>query len=236
MATISDRLIGGNLDYPTSDFKPMAVSDFHRDLMLSTIKTLEVHFQAEPEVYVSGNILVFYEPGNKRRHISPDVLVIRGVSKRQRHNYLIWEEGKVPDVVIELTSKSTRSEDVKKKKKALYRDVLRIPEYFLFDPHQEYLRPSMQGFRLVDGEYVPIEPVDGRLWSQALGLGLEREGKILRFVEAGRLVPTLDEIAAQARADADRAEDRADRAEAEVDRLRRELEDLRRRAGGSGAD
>ena len=116
--------------------------------MLDLIETLKAHFAADPMVYVSGNMLLFYEEGNSRRHVAPDVFVVRGVPKRLRDNYLIWEEGKGPDLVIEITSKTTRRED-QTKKLALYRDVLQVPEYFQFDPTEDYLKPPMQGFRLV---------------------------------------------------------------------------------------
>ncbi len=180
MATVPRSPVGREVDYPTSDGKPMAETDVHRDLMMDLIQTLEARHAADPMVYVSGNILLFYEEGNGRRHVSPDVFVVRGISKQRREHYLIWAEDKAPDLVIELTSKSTRSEDVKKKM-ALYRDVLRIPEYFLFDPFQDYLKPSMQGYRLVEGRYESIGPVEGRLPSAALGLHLERAGVELRL-------------------------------------------------------
>jgi Uma2 family endonuclease len=95
--------------YPTSDGRPMAETDLHRDLMVDLIETLKNWFAADPQTYVSGNILLFYEPGNKRRHVSPDVLVVRGIAKLRRDNYLVWEEGKAPDLVIEVTSKTTRT-------------------------------------------------------------------------------------------------------------------------------
>jgi Uma2 family endonuclease len=60
---------------------------------------------------------------------------------------LVWEEGKGPDLVIELTSPSTRHEGLDKKFK-LYRDTLHVGEYFLLDPFEEYLKPSLQGYRL----------------------------------------------------------------------------------------
>ena len=82
------------LDYPTSDGKPMAETDWHRDLMMVLIQTLSAYYAAEPLVYVSGNLLVFYEPGNRRRHLSPDVFVVKGVGKHQRPNYLIWEDAR----------------------------------------------------------------------------------------------------------------------------------------------
>jgi len=98
--------------YPTSDGKPMAETDWHRDLMLQLIETLKVRYEADPTVYVSGNLLVFYDRGNKRRHVSPDVFVVFGVRKARRPNYLVWEERKGPDVVIELTSSSTRADAI----------------------------------------------------------------------------------------------------------------------------
>src|ERR1700726_1977962 len=91
-----------DLPYPTSDGKPMAETDWHRDLMATLIQTLSAYYADDPRVYVSGNLLVFYEPGNRRRHVSPDVFVVKGVEKRQRPNYLLWEERRAPQVVIEL--------------------------------------------------------------------------------------------------------------------------------------
>src|SRR5262249_8727790 len=149
-------------DYPTSDGKPMAETDLHRDLMIDLIETLKVHFAADPMAYVSGNMLLFYERGNKKRHVAPDVFVGLALPKRRRLNYLLWEEGRPPDLVIELTSKTTRKED-EEKKKDLYRDVLRVQEYFLFDPLQDHLKPPFQGYRLAGGQYVPIDPIGGRL-------------------------------------------------------------------------
>jgi Uma2 family endonuclease len=151
MATQLTRVI----DYPTSDGKPMAETDFHRDQMAETIETLKIHFRPKPEVYVSGNLLLFYEEGNRRKHISPDVFVVRGVGMYQRLYYLLWEEGKSPEAVIEMTSKTTRREDLYKKK-ILYRDTLKVKEYFLFDPFGDYLDPRLKGFRLYRGDYVPI--------------------------------------------------------------------------------
>jgi Uma2 family endonuclease len=219
------------VDYPTGDGKPMAETDVHRDLMVDLIQTLEARHAADPDVYVSGNILLFYEEGNGRRHVSPDVLFVRGIEKKRRENYLAWLEGKSPDLVIELTSRTTRSEDVKKKF-ALYRDVLRVPEYIMFDPLGDYLFPTMQGFRLVDGRYDVIGWVDGRLPSEILGLHLERDGSDLRLVDptTGLRLSTLKEMASKAEAERLRAE----QAEAEIAQLRRELEALRRQAPGAG--
>jgi Uma2 family endonuclease len=232
MATAPRPSVGRKVDYPTGDGKPMAETELHRKLMNDLIGTLEVYYVADPMVHVTGNLLVFYEEGDRRKHVSPDVFVVRGVPKKERNNYLIWVEGKGPDLVIELTSKTTRSEDVKKKM-TLYRDVLKVPEYFLFDPFQEYLKPPMQGYRLIGDQYEKIVPVEGRLPSEILGLHLERSGTQLKLFNplTGRWQPTPTEAERQ-RAEAERQ--RADQADAEVERLRREIEALRsQRNGGS---
>jgi Uma2 family endonuclease len=205
--------------YPTSDGRPMAETDWHRDIMYALIKVLQSFYTANSNVYVSGNLLLYYVPGDKRRHISPDVFVVKGVPNHPRPYYLLWEEKKRPNLVIEVTSSSTRSEDMKKKF-LLYQDVLKVQEYFLFDPFEEYLEPSFQGYRLRQGKYVPIRPAGGRLPSAILGLQLERDGLDLRLFDpkADKWLPTPEERIAQT--------------EAEVERLQRQLETLRRQTKG----
>lgn len=222
MATAPRPRARREIDYPTSDGKPMAETDFHRQVMIDLIETLRSRFAADPMVYVSGDLLLFYEEGNRRKHVAPDAFVVFGVRKLPpRDHYLLWREGKAPDVVVEVTSKTTRRED-QTTKLSLYRDTLRVPEYFQFDPTEDYLKPPLQGFRLVDGQYLPVEPVEGRLPSRVLGLHLEREGAKLRLYDpvAGRPLPTPAERVAEV--------------EVENERLRRELEELRRRLGEGG--
>ncbi len=243
MATASRQRATREVEYPTGDGKPMAESDVHRDDMVDTIQMLKDRFANEHDVYVSGNLLMFYVEGDPRKHISPDVFLVRGVQKKDRDYYLVWREGKAPDLVIEITSKSTRRED-QKKKKELYRDVLQVHEYFQFDPTEDYLKPPLQGFRLIEGEYAPIEPVGGRVPSEVLGLHLERDGKRLRLFNpatGARLLTSAERIElAERLADAAEAERQAEQQRAaaaddarrllakENDRLRREIETLRR--------
>ena len=120
--------------YPTSDGKPMAETELHRELMVDLIELLKDRYAEIPDVYVSGDLLLFYEEGNRRRHVAPGRLRrLRRRRSGRRLNYLLWAEGKGPDVVIEVTSKTTRRED-QTKKRTLYQDVLRVPEYFQIDP------------------------------------------------------------------------------------------------------
>jgi Uma2 family endonuclease len=214
MSTLRPPAVADDLDYPTGDGRPMAETDLHRILMVALIQTLGAYFANDPQVYVSGNLLVFYERGNRRRHLAPDVFVVRGVPKRVRDNYLIWQEGHSLDLVIELTSRSTREEDLDDKF-GLYRDVLQVRECFLFDPRAEYLTPPLQGFRLEQGQYVAINPVESRLPSEVLGLHLERDGTDLRLWNpaTGLWLPTLEERTAQEEAARRQAEEARRQAE-----------------------
>jgi Uma2 family endonuclease len=182
-------------------------------------------------VYVSGNLLVFYQEGDRRKHVSPDVFVVYGVEKRKRDHFLIWEERKGPRVVIELTSRSTRREDTGKKFR-LYEQELRVPEYFLFDPFAEYLNPPLRGFRLHGDHYVGIRPLEGRLPSKVLGLHLEHDGAQFRLFdpEQGNWLLTPKERLAQMAMEKQRERSARISAEKEVERLRRELDALRRGA------
>jgi Uma2 family endonuclease len=219
--------------YPTSDGKPMAETDRHRDLAVYVIEALKSHFADRPDVYVSGNNFVFYREGDPSARVSPDAYVVMGVPMRQRDSYMAWkEDGHLPDVIFEFTSRKTRKEDTDTKR-PLYETVLKVPEYFLFDPTGDYLKPRFQGYRLQQGQYVPLEVVNGRLHSERLGLDLVQEGERLRLYDpaTGECLLNPLELAEARRAEAKGRRAEADAraaAEAENARLRAELEALRR--------
>ena len=153
--------------------------------------------------------------------------MVLGVPMRQRDSYMAWKEGgKLPDVVFEFTSRKTRKEDTDTKR-PLYESVLRVPEYFLFDPTGDYLKPRFQGFRLVDGRYVTLEVVDGRLSSEGLGLDLVQEGERLRLYDprTGEWLLGPMELAEARRA----AESENARLRAELDALRRQVQERKER-------
>lgn len=155
--------------YPEEDGEPMAVSDLHRLILFWTLQVIDEHFKQDPGVYVSGDILLYYVEGDPRKSVSPDVLVAFGLGKKRRQNYLVWEEGKVPDFVMEFSSKNTYRNDLGHKME-LYAS-LGIQDYFLCDIEGLYLPTPLMAFTLVDGLYVPIaENVDGGLHSPALNL------------------------------------------------------------------
>ena len=201
------------LTYPSSDGKPIAETDRHRKLMVDFIQMLEHHFREANNIYVSGNLLIYYEEGNPRKSTVPDVFVVFGVGKKPRRTYLTWEEGNTPDFVLEVASPSTYQHDFGSKKE-LYASVLAVKEYYIYDPYGD-ITPSFVGYRLVNGEYQEIALVDGRLPSTVLDLELiEHEGDLRLYNPATQrwLQPP---------------EERAEQVEAELAKALAELERLR---------
>ena len=175
--------------YPTSDGQPMAETGIHVKLMLDLIATLRAYYRERPDVYVIGNIFLFYRKNHPEDRRTPDVMVIKGVDKTERRSFKTWEEKAMPCVVIELTSDQTAKED-QVDKKQLYQE-LGVHEYFLFDPLHDYLPQQLVAYRLIGGEYEPLIPAaDGGVLSAELGLRLVPDGEqlaLIRFQNGERL-------------------------------------------------
>ncbi len=169
--------------YPESDGLPMAESDATRDYLIYGVEALDRYFQKDPKVYVSGNLFIYYEQGNPKAVVAPDVFVVLGVEKKKRFSYKTWEEqDKMPDFILEITSKSTAIQD-RGIKKGLYA-YLGVKEYFQYDPTADYLRPCLQGFRLMEGNYLPIL---GQLQGDRLSIYAETLGLELRLEADGEM-------------------------------------------------
>lgn len=217
--------------YPESDGQPIAETQLHLNETIYLLEAIEAYFCTASDVYVSGDLFLYFVEGDPLSVVSPDVFVVKGVPKKNRRVYKFWEEeGRGPCMVIEVTSDSTRDEDVSGKK-ALY-ERLGVEEYFLYDPLGDYLDPLIQGFRLSQGRYQEIrsEP-DGSLLSQTTGLTLRMEGDQIRLVEtdSGEPLPRYAELAEQHRLFEEQhrfLEDKIARLQAEHERLQAELNSL----------
>ena len=212
-----------DIEYPESDGQPMAETDVHRNEMSYLIGALALRYQDVPDVYVSGNLFFYFVQGDPRAVVAPDVFLVRGVPNRERRIYKLWDEGRVPSLIIELTSDSTQDDDIDKKK--LIYQHLGVDEYFLHDPFQDYLDPALQGFRLVNSRYKPLlAGPDGSLFSISTGLRLCTEGKRLRLVDAATNEPLLwgEELDAARKREADRANREAAARELAEDRANEE--------------
>ena len=178
--------------------------------------------------YVHGNMFVYFSLAQVRNQDfrGPDVFVVLGTPARERKSWVVWEEGKGPDVVIELLSDKTAVDD-KGRKKTIYQNQIKVAEYFWFDPFNP---DDWAGFELRCGVYEPIVPDEqGRLICRRLGLTLVRWRGVYAGVEAvwlrwatlaGELLPTDQEALIAERRRAEAEAQRAAAAEAEVARLR----------------
>lgn len=217
------------IQYPESDGKPMAETELHQDWMIRLRDIVRLRYHGQ-RVYVAGNLLVYYQQGDPRRSVAPDLFVVLDCDPGRRRTFKIWEEGKTPDMVIEVTSESTRREDEVTKPQVYAR--MGVPEYFLYDPTSDYLNPPLQGFRLGRGKYKRIQPdTSGALACERLGLLLRLEESQLQLYDGstGRPLPTAVEAAEAGRMAAETAraaaEQRAAELEAELQRLRSQMPD-----------
>ena len=231
-----ERKIGAapTLVYPESDGEPMAESGKHVRAILDMIDTIDRVFRDVPDAHVCGNMFVYYEEGNPRKVISPDVFMVRGVSKKDLRTYKTWEQQPHLDLVIEFASPSTFTRDFAEKKQ-IYEQILRVKEYCIYDPYGE-IDPPFIGFRLVGGTYQEIGFVEGRLPCETLGLELGERDGVLRLydpVTETWLDPSREHVdeaetrASEAETRASEAETRASEAEnriAEEVRARRDAE------------
>ncbi len=228
-------------------------SAWHRSEMNLLIDLVQHWWRHRDDFYVGGNMFIYYSDEVPPPVRGPDFFLVEGVDgSKEREAWLVWEEGKLPDLIIELLSPRTMREDLHIKKE-LYAKVFETREYYCFDRKRRLL----MGWRLEGGDYVPIEPNErGWLWSEVLGLWLgiwegrfQRIGGVwLRFyTPEGELVPhpveeaqqLLDQERQRAEAERQRAEAERQRAEqaeriAEAERqraeqLERQLQQLQRR-------
>ena len=173
------------IDYPSSDGEPLAESYFQLIPLVYAFDALRRRYADREDVFVAADLLIYYRRGT-RESVAPDVFVVFGAENRPRHSYLLWQEPKGPDFVLEITSASTREKD-QGPKRATYRR-LGVREYWQYDPTGDYLAPPLQGLELIGGRYerLPAEKLaDGtlRLQSEVLGLEVRQEAEGLRLYD-----------------------------------------------------
>ena len=209
--------------YPSSDGKPMAENMWGAAAIMNATGDLE---SVRPKALVAGNILLYPEKGNNKKSLAPDVLVAFGIGTHKRSSYLVWEEGKAPEWVLEVASKSTQAKD-RKRKLCDYAEM-GVREYWLFDAKGDvYPRgtPRLQGLKLKDGKYQALKSrvVNGKrmIHSKVLGLDVRVDGELLRFHDpaTGKDIRHRSEIEAdeeRAKVATEQAQAAAERAQAQT--------------------
>lgn len=192
--------------------EPVLETELHLRQIILLLTCLEWLWRDKNDFYAAGNLTIYYSPRQLKSENfrGPDFFVVLGCKRKTRKSWVVWEEdGKYPNIILEILSDSTANTD-KGLKKEIYQDTFRTPDYFWFDPYTL----EFAGFHLVDGEYQPLQPNEqGYLWSQQLELYLGVYNGLLRFFTSdGQLVPTPEETA-------ERVEQKAQRLAAKLRKL-----------------
>ncbi|MBK7400895.1 MAG: Uma2 family endonuclease [Myxococcales bacterium] len=224
-------------DLPYDDGEPMETKR-HRQQMNLLVDSLADHWRGRDDVCVEGNMAVYFSETQARNNDfrAPDVFVVLDTVKKERKSWVVWEEeGRTPDLVIELTSPSTEAVD-RGKKKHVYARLLRVPMYVIYDPFSA----ALEGWALGShGSYELVAlDADGRLPCPQLGLSLgvrtgtfqETEAPWLRWFADGRVVPHSSELVGGAQAERAVALQHAEAAELRARDAERRLREVERRA------
>ena len=207
---------------PPSDLysdEPPLETELHLRQIILLFKCLEWLWRDRTDFYAAGNLTIYYSLSkrNSEDFRGPDFFVVLDTERKTRKSWVVWEEdGKYPNVILEILSESTANTD-KELKKKLYQNTFRTPDYFWFDPYTS----EFAGFHLVDGKYQPLEANNqGHLWSQQLDLYLGIHQGLLRFfTSSGHLIPTPEEEAESERQQKELAINKAERLAAKLREL-----------------
>ena len=235
---------------PSSDGRPMADDTRHARILIHAANVLRTRYAGRDDALAAADLLLYYPDDPSvpaadgrppMKSVAPDVFVSFGVPGGDRLSYVLWQEGKPPDFVLEVMSDSTPARE-RVEKKRIY-EHLGVTEYFVFDADR-----GLEGFRLKGGRYRPIPWTAARpgldgVYSETLGLflvpggpenGLENELEwydpetgefLLSYDQAEPRAQRTDAAEAEARkakkakarAEADAREDKKARARAEAD-------------------
>ena len=206
--------------------EPEMESSLHYTQLLILVTCLEWLWRDQEDFFIGANLSIYYsrQQLKNRDFRGPDFFLVKNTQKRPRASWVIWEEdGKYPNLIIELLSDSTAKVD-RGLKKELYQTRFRTPEYFWFSPNTL----ELVGWRLVGNEYESISPSEnGWYWSQELGLYLGvLENRLRYFTVEGRLILTPEEANLEEirKAEIERQKAETERQKAEIERQKAEIE------------
>jgi Uma2 family endonuclease len=206
--------------------------------------SLDQAWRDRTDVYIGNDMAIYFSELQARNNDfrAPDLFIVLETTRRVRKSWVVWQEGgRMPDVVIELLSETTAAID-RGEKKRIYNKILRVRNYFLFDPD----RGQLEGFHLPadGGDYVPLPPSpNGDLPCPALGLSLGLRPGSYRGVEAdwlrwlgpdGAVLPTDEESARTASEESQRAQEDARVAREQLAGALKEIERLKSIVSGPG--
>ena len=230
------------LRLPYCEDEPVPENMRQLGVIFDCLLSLRLHWRGRPDVLVSSDQFIHWDPAyNSRTNPansppSPDLYVVFDVSNRLRNSYVVWEEGKPPDFVLEVVSPSSRRRD--KEKIDLYAKM-GVPEFFLYDPDDKR-GPALLGLELRDRGYVPLpeEPlakgvIGVRSKTLGLCLGIKQSGPespdsplCCYDPTTGKFLPTVYDLADDTR----KAKEEVAEARTEASTARQEAAEARKAA------
>ncbi len=214
-----------NIYYPSEDGEPLAETQQHALAILMTLSVLSLYLR-EKKAVVFADQFLYYVEGDPSARVAPDVMVVFDIPLKLYNHYKLWEYGSIPAVIFEITSESTKLNDLNVKTK-LYQKI-GVPEYWLFDLYGEWIEGQLIGYRLSpSGDY---EIITDRC-SRVLGLELLPEGHLISFYRLDNkeklLTPEELFLAKQiAEQKVKEAQEQAELERQRADRLAQKLKDL----------
>lgn len=220
--------------FPPGDLlsnEPPLKTELHLRQLVLLIQCLEFWWKDRQDYYAFGNLTIYYSPRQLKseQFRGPDFFVVLGTERKPRKSWVVWQEdGKYPNVIVEILSNTTAKTD-RGLKKQIYQDTFRTPKYFWFEPTSF----EFQGFQLIGGQYHELQPnPQGWLWSQQLELYLGIHAEKLRFFTPdSQLIPTPEEAAAAEQQQTELAQQRANVAQQQAKELESLLDRYRERFG-----
>ena len=234
MTTLKSELSPSQFRFPDPpEREPDDMTSFDHLASTGSVYLLIKHLGNPETTLVAGEHYLAPHPTTSLSGLHyPDLLIAFGVDPARysaSNAYVISEQGKPPDFVLEIASRKTGRIDTGVKRRNYA--ALGIPEYWRFDETGEFHRSRLAGDRLADGGYAALEIeelANGVLqgYSAVLDLHLRWESGQLGWHDpaTGRRIVTFDDLQLRA----ERAEARAELAEARVRRLEAELRQQRR--------
>ncbi len=209
--------------YPEEREDDMGETSIHIKLLADLLNILKVFFKDRQDVFLSGNMNLYFEEGNSRKWFAPDLLVAFGVPSVERSSYLLWRERVFPQVIIEIASEKTWRNDIDEKLR-MYEEF-GAEEYYVLDPEFAFLPAPLMAFRRQGEMLNELRVAENRILSPRLGLEIVHQTNTFRLFDpqTNEFLLTLEESEEQKR----RYKLRAESAESEIERLKAEIEKLK---------
>lgn len=183
--------------YASEVGEEMGETAIHFKQITLLFNLLEAFLALRHDVLLAADLVVYYEESQPQKWYAPDVFVCFGVDNGLRRTFKAWEEGVFPQVVFEVASSSTFEIDLGGKRLEYAR--LGVQEYYLLDPHREYLPAPLMAFHQNEGRLMSVSVHNDRVLSPLLGLEIVDAGELFRLFDPqkNRFLRTLAEAEAE---------------------------------------